>query len=138
MNQTMTRTAMESEKKAKWMKTARWIYWIITILFAGTELLAGIAFLTGARANVQNIVHLGYPLYVMKIIGVFKILGGVAVLQDRSTLFKEWGYVGYALLLVGAAASHIIAGDSFGIDLIPLTLLLLVLISYKQWKTGWM
>jgi DoxX-like family len=53
-------------------------------------------------------------------------------------LLKEWGYIGYALLLMGAAASHLFAGDSVGAVLIPVVILLVVLISYKQWKTGWM
>ncbi|MFL5740194.1 MAG: DoxX family protein [Flavisolibacter sp.] len=128
----------EKEKKAKWIKTARWIYWILTIGFGVTMLLAGIFFLAAAPNNVQNILHLGYPLYVLKILGVAKLLGAIAILWGRYPLLKEWAYVGYAFCLMGAAASHWFRSDSFGVILIPLVILLVVFISYKQWKTGWM
>jgi hypothetical protein len=100
--------------------------------------LAGIFFLAAAPSNVQNIVHLGYPLYVLKILGVAKLLGGIAILWGKFPLLKEWAYMGYAFCLAGAAASHIFRGDSFGVVMIPLVILLVVLVSYKQWKTGWM
>ncbi len=58
----------ESEKKAKWIRTARWIYWVLTILFAGTMLMGGVMFLAGFSYNVENIKHLGYPLYILKIL----------------------------------------------------------------------
>jgi len=128
----------EAEKKAKWIKTARWIYWVITIAFAGTMLMGGVMFLAGFSYNVENIKHLGYPLYILKILGVAKIIGSIVILWGRFRLLKEWAYVGYSLNLIGAAASHAFCGDSFGVILIPIILLLMVLISYKQWKTGWM
>lgn len=128
----------ESEKKAKWLKTAKWIYWILTIAFGSTMLMAGVVYLIGVPAVIENNQHLGYPLYVFKILGVAKILGSIAILWGRFPLLKEWAYVGYSLNLLGAAASHAFCGDSFGTILIPLTILLVVLISYRQWKTGWM
>ncbi len=128
----------EEEKKAKWIKTARWIYWILTIAFGATMVLAGVFFLAEAPNNVQNIVHLGYPLYVLKILGIAKLFGGIVILWGRFPLLKEWAYMGYAFCLAGAAASHILIGDKFGVSIIPIFILLIVMISYKQWKTGWM
>ena len=128
----------ESEKKAKWIKTATWIYWTLTISFAGTMLIAGVTFLMGFSGNVDNIKHLGYPLYVLKILGVAKLLGAIAILWGRFSTLKEWAYIGYAFVLMAAAASHAFCGDSFGKILIPVVILLMLLVSYKQWKTGWM
>jgi len=128
----------DSEKKAKWLKTAKWIYWIITIAFAGTLFIAGVVYLIGVKSVIENNQHLGYPLYVYKILGVAKILGSIAILWGRSRTLKEWAYAGYSFNLIGAAASHAFSGDSFGTILIPISILIFVLISYRQWKTGWM
>ena len=128
----------QEEKKAKWIKTARWIYWTLTLFFAGTMLIAGITFLTGFAPNVDNIKRLGYPLYVLKILGVAKLPGAIAILWGRPRVLKEWAYIGYSFTLMGAAASHIFTGDSAGNILTPLIILLVVLVSYRQWKTGWM
>lgn len=128
----------EAEKKQKYIKTARWIYWTLTILFAGTMLMAGVTFLAGASFNAETIVRLGYPLYLLKILGVAKLLGAIAILWGRWPILKEWAYIGYSFTLIGAAASHAFSGDPFGTILIPVSILLVVLISYKQWKTGWM
>jgi hypothetical protein len=128
----------ESEKKKRWIGTAKWIYWILTVSFSGTMLIAGIMFLAGAPANVQTILHLGYPLYVLKILGTAKVLGSLAILWGRFYILKEWAYIGYTFNLMGAAASHAFCGDSAGMILTQLVILVVVVISYKQWKTGWM
>ncbi len=65
-----------------------------------------------------------------------KIIGSIAILWGRFPTLKEWAYVGYSLNLIGAAASHAFCGDSLGVILIPITILFVVLVSYKQWKTG--
>ena len=63
-----------SEKKAKWIKTTRWIYWTVTLLFAVTMMSAGLTYLAGASFNVEGITHLGYPTYLLKILGIAKFL----------------------------------------------------------------
>lgn len=128
----------ESEKKAKWIKTAKWIYWVITLSFVVTMLMAAVMLLAGVSYNVEGIVHLGYPIYVCKILGVAKLLGGIFILQNRFRILKEWAYAGYSFNLLGAAASHSFSGDSFGAIVTPIVILSMVLLSYRQWKTGWM
>jgi hypothetical protein len=128
-----------SEKKAKWIKTARWIYWTVTLLFVVPLLTSGVTFLAGASFNVEGIVtHLGYPFYILKILGVAKLLGGIAILQNQFRSLKEWAYAGYTFNLLGASASSALNGDSFGHIIVPLIILAFVLVSYRQWKTGWM
>jgi uncharacterized membrane protein YphA (DoxX/SURF4 family) len=128
---------MMSEKKAKWIKTARWIYWTVTLLFAVTMMSAGLTYLAGASFNVEGITHLGYPTYLLKILGTAKFLGGIAILQGRFRTLKEWAYAGYTFNLLGASASHALYGDPFVKVLVPIIILALVLVSYRQWKTGW-
>jgi hypothetical protein len=132
-------TLTESEKKAKWIKTARVIYWTVTILFVITMMIAGISYLAGASYNVEGVVtQLGYPLYILKILGVAKLLAGIAILQSRFRTIKEWAYAGYTFNLLGASASHLLNGDPIVKAIVPIVILVLVMVSYRQWKTGWM
>jgi uncharacterized membrane protein len=129
---------MVAEKKAKWIKTARWIYWTVTLLFVLTMMSAGMTYLAGASFNVEGIVRLGYPVYLLKILGTAKLLGAIAILQGRFRTLKEWAYAGYTFNLLGASASHALHGDPFVKVLAPIIILAFVLVSYRQWKTGWM
>jgi hypothetical protein len=119
---------MTSEKKAKWK------YWALTAPFVVTMLMASLALLAGVAANVEGITRLGYPAYVCKILGVTKLLGGIAILQDRFRTLKEWAYAGYTFNLLGASASHAFFGDSIGKIITPAIILAVVLASYLLWK----
>ena len=55
--------------------------------------------------------HLGYPGYFSVILGVWKVLGSVAVLAPRFPRLKEWAYAGMFFNMTGAAASHLALGD---------------------------
>lgn len=129
----------EADKKAKWIGTARWIYWTITILVVvGCMMSAGVMFLMRVPFNVEGVTHLGYPVYLLTILGAAKLLGGIAILQGRYRTLKEWGYAGYTFNLLGASASHAFCGDPLGKVIVPLIILAFLMVSYKQWKTGWM
>jgi uncharacterized membrane protein YphA (DoxX/SURF4 family) len=94
------------------------IYWITTIWLATGMLSTGIFQLFRAEAEgalappgVYGITHLGYPVYLLTILGIWKILGVVAVLIPRFPLLKEWAYAGFFFLTSGAIFSHIAVGD---------------------------
>ena len=55
--------------------------------------------------------HLGYPAYVMTILGVWYVLAGVALLAPRFPRLKEWAYAGLVFTYTGAVASHLAVGD---------------------------
>lgn len=104
------------------------IYWIATIWLALGMISTGIVQLIKAKegqGGVDMITHLGYPTYLLTIIGIWKILGVVALLIPRNPLLKEWAYAGFFFIMTGAFFSHIALGDS-AVELIP-SLLLLVL-----------
>lgn len=56
--------------------------------------------------------HLGYPLYFMTIIGLWKVLGSVALLAPGFPRVKEWAYAGIFFNMTGAAVSHVAVGDA--------------------------
>jgi uncharacterized membrane protein YphA (DoxX/SURF4 family) len=86
-------------------------------------------FTHGPDATVQALKLLGYPLYLMKILGFSKILGAVAILTGRIPRMKEWAYAGFAFDFLGATASHLFAGD-YAHAPIPFAFFILLLVSY--------
>ncbi len=125
------------EKKAQSITTSRWIYWTVTLLFVLHMMVAGLSYLAGASFAVEGVTHLGYPVYLLKILGTAKLLGGIAILQARFRTLKEWAYAGYTFNLLGASASHALYGDPFVNIIVPIIILAFVLVSYRQWKNGW-
>jgi uncharacterized membrane protein YphA (DoxX/SURF4 family) len=109
------------------------IYWISTVWMALGMLSTGIAQLFKEKtgpAGVDSLAHLGYPFYFLTIIGIWKILGVVALFLPKFPLLKEWAYAGFFFLMSGAVFSHIAFGNSIGEMAPSLLLLLLVLISW--------
>jgi hypothetical protein len=89
-------------------------YWICTGLIA-QEMVAG-AFWDFLHIEFVRVVfaHLGYPLYLLVITGVWKIPCAVVLMLPRFLRLKEWAYAGAVFLYTGAAASHMFAGDRAG------------------------
>lgn len=88
------------------------IYWISTTLLCVGMLGSGIAQLLHGPEMNELITHIGYPLYVMYIIGTWKILGVIAILLPGFKLVKEWAYAGFFFLMTGALLSHLFMGDA--------------------------
>jgi len=87
------------------MKAKAIAYWTTTILVA-FFMSGGIAQLVQYRANPHGVVpELGYPMYFFAILGVWKVLGAIAILVPRYPRLKEWAYAGIFFDLTGAAAS---------------------------------
>jgi uncharacterized membrane protein YphA (DoxX/SURF4 family) len=89
-------------------------YWVTTGLIGLAFLTGGAGDLAGGADMVAAITHLGYPAYLLTILGVAKLLGAVAVLVPRFPRLKEWAYAGIVIDLLGASASHAFTGDGAG------------------------
>ncbi|MBI3578836.1 MAG: DoxX family protein [Ignavibacteriales bacterium] len=112
-------------------KRNKMIYWVITGFLAFGMLSQGLAQIFHTKGYVDIIiVHLGYPLYFLYIIGVWKILGVIAILIPRFKLVKEWAYAGFFFVMSGAVFSHIASGDSMNEILPALVLLILIVVSW--------
>jgi len=94
-------------------KSRRIAYWAFTLLFLVPMAGSGIPeLLVGAPASsAAMLTHLGYPLYLLRILGLAKVLGAVAILRGKSRRLTEWAYAGYTFDLLGAIASHLFVGD---------------------------
>lgn len=82
------------------------------------------------KEEVDGFTHLGYPLYLLTMLGIWKILGVVAVLIPRFPLLKEWAYAGIFFAMSGAAFSHVALGDSMKETFPSFLLLTLTVVSW--------
>jgi hypothetical protein len=105
-------------------------YWATTGLFAALFLASGAAELARAPAVVSATRALGYPAYVVTILGLWKLLSVPALLAPRLPRLKEWAYAGIFFDLTGATASHALSGDPAGKVATPLVFLLLAAASW--------
>ena len=74
--------------------------------------------------------RLGYPVYLLTILGVWKILGVVAVLIPKYPVLKEWAYAGFFFAMSGAVISHIVSGDPVSQIFPALLLMVLTVVSW--------
>ncbi|WPP51163.1 DoxX family protein [Catalinimonas niigatensis] len=111
-------------------KRNKFIYWISTIWLALGMLSTGIVQILKMEEEVANFRQLGYPGYLLTLIGVWKILGVIAVLIPRFPLPKEWAYAGFFFVMSGAIVSHIASADPLNEIFPPLLLLFLTVISW--------
>ena len=105
-------------------------YWISTIWLALGMLSTGIVQLLKAKEEVDLFTHLGYPVYLLTILGVWKFLGVVTVLIPKFPLLKEWTYAGFFFVMSGAVFSHIASGDPTNEIFPSLLLLILTVVSW--------
>ncbi|HRF75293.1 MAG TPA: DoxX family protein [Chitinophagales bacterium] len=101
------------------------IYWVSTLWLSLGMVSTGIVQLIQKQSEVDFITGLGYPAYLLIIIGIWKILGVVVVLAPKLPLLKEWAYAGFFFVMSGAIISHIAVNN--GIKEIAPAVLLLVL-----------
>jgi DoxX-like family len=119
------------------MKAKLIIYWLTTTFIALETLAGGFVDLTRGRTNVFSgpfvvdvVTHLGYPVYVLAILGVWKIPGAIVLLLPRLPRLKEWAYAGIIFELTGAIASWLFTGDRAGQFIAPLILAVLAMTSW--------
>ena len=106
------------------------IYWISTIWLASGMLASGLQQIFHTKGFVDIIVPLGYPLYFLYILGVWKILGVIAILIPKFGLLKEWAYAGFFFAMSGAVFSHL-ASESAAMEYFgPLLLIVLTVVSW--------
>jgi uncharacterized membrane protein YphA (DoxX/SURF4 family) len=115
----------------KTTKRNRIIYWIATIWLSLGMVSTGMVQLLRMKEEVDMITQqLGYPVYFLTLLGIWKILGVIAVLSPKFPLLKEWAYAGFFFAMSGAVFSHLASGgaakDFFG----PILLIILTVVSW--------
>jgi uncharacterized membrane protein YphA (DoxX/SURF4 family) len=111
-------------------------YWIVTALTAFAFLSGGAMDLMHPPEMAQGMAHLGYPAYFMTILGLWKVLGALAVVVPGFPRLKEWAYAGMVFDLTGATYSHAASGDDVGKIVTPLVLCAIVAASWALRPEG--
>ena len=106
-------------------------YWLATALFCLAMTAGGIMNLMRAEMQKEAMAALGYPDYLMTILGVAKMLGVIALFIPGVPLLKEWAYAGFTFDLLGAAVSHGFVGDALAEIVMPLVILGIAAASYS-------
>ena len=113
---------MKSKKKI--------LYWIFTVFLSIGMLAGGVQQLLQTGGYNEIALSLGYPLYLLSILGAWKILGVIVILLPKLPILKEWAYAGFVFAMSGAFVSHLVAGHSFTEAIPSLTLLIVALLSW--------
>ncbi len=116
------------------MKTKIVSYWTTTVLVAFFIGGGGAAQIWQFQANPHGVVPvLRYPLYFFLILGIWKVLGAIAILVPRYPRLKEWAYAGIFFDLTGAAASCAAVGGYGAYGFHVIAPLLLTALTVASW-----
>jgi uncharacterized membrane protein YphA (DoxX/SURF4 family) len=92
-------------------------YWVATavvefeLVVGGlTDLVHGRTVLVVGPPVVEVIRRLGYPVYLLRLLGIWKLLGAIALLVPRFPRLKEWAYAGTFFDMTGAIVSGLKRG----------------------------
>lgn len=118
------------------MNTQKIGYWATTGLVGFAFAAGGAADLSHSPEMLAGMAHLGYPPYFVTILGIWKVLGAVAILLPGLPRLKEWAYAGIIFDLTGAAVSHGVMGDGAGKVITPLVLTALAIASWALRPEG--
>ena len=119
------------------MKTK--IFNIRNLFYLTTGFIVVFVGLVGGVVDIlqtQNVItvasELGYPLYFFTLLGIFKILGAIAlVLPKKFETIKNMAYAGFTFDFIFAAFSHFSIGDGFAKIITPLIILVILSTSYN-------
>lgn len=89
-------------------------FWILTGLVVVSQGISGVLDLVGFEQVATQLQALGYPKYLMLILGVAKLAGVIVLAIPGFLRLKEWAYAGFAIDFLGAFFSHLLAGQAFG------------------------
>ncbi|MGV3504513.1 MAG: DoxX family protein [Adhaeribacter sp.] len=106
------------------------IYWVATSWLCLGMVSTGVVQIMQLKEEVQKMNALGYPVYFLTIIGVWKLLGVAAMLLPKNPLVKEWAYAGFFFLMSGAILTHLAVGDGAAEYFGPTLLLVLTVVSW--------
>lgn len=104
------------------------IYWIATLWLSLGMASTGIVQVLQLKEETEFVLLLGYPAYFLIIIGVWKLLGVVAVLVPKFPVVKEWAYAGFFFVSSGAFISQLAMGHTAIGEWFPAVLLLILTI----------
>lgn len=121
------------------MKKTKIIFWVTTgIIFIMEGVL--VAFTSQSEMSINGFTSLGYPVYFVAIVAVFKVLGSIVLIVPKiSSQVKEWAYAGFAFDFISAFISILVVTRSITMAILPLVFIVLLVLSYSSYRKlrGW-
>ena len=117
--------------RSKPSKSKTIAYWITTVMGPGSFIMGGTLFLTGAEEPKANMTALGFPAFLLYVLGFWKLTGAITSLIPGVPRLKEWAYAGFFFLLSSASALHALNGDPAVKIFPPLLFLAFTIASYQ-------
>jgi putative oxidoreductase len=105
----------------KIIKTALWI------VLGGMFIMAGGAKLMGNHSQVEHFAQWGYPLWFLYLTGIIEVGGGICLFIPK---VQFYGIVVLSITMVGAALTHLRAGE---MSVFPVPVVLLCLLAMLAW-----
>jgi hypothetical protein len=102
-------------------------YWVATMAVAAELALGGVWDLLRTDYVRDVVEHLGYPTYLLTIMGAWKLPGAAVLVILRFNRLNEWVYAGAVINYASATASHLIVGDGDGVGAIAAPVMLLAI-----------
>ncbi len=112
------------------MKAREIGYWVCTVLIVFFMLPGGILYVMRSAPAVQAVRVLGFPMYFCVFLGVWKVLGSIALVVPGFALLKEWAYAGIFFDLTGAVVANLANGAVWWHVGAPLVILAIL---YGSW-----
>ena len=106
------------------------IYWVSTLWLALGMVSTGMVQLLNVKEEADMFARLGYPIYLLALLGTWKFLGVIAVLIPKFPIVKEWAYAGFFFAMSGAVVSHLVVGDEAKELFGPILLIVLTVVSW--------
>ena len=89
-------------------------YWICTAATAFFFVSGGLAYALAVPDVADGVLQLGFPLYFVRLLGVWKVLGGLAIVAPGLPRLKEWAYAGIFFDLTAASVASATMGAAIG------------------------
>jgi len=118
------------------MKRDKIIYWAATGLIAAGMLFSAFMYLTKNPELVAGFQLLGFPDFIIAILGVAKLLGAIALVVPVWDRLKEWAYAGFVFTFIGAIWSHVATATPWMGPAIALGILTVSYVFWVRLKTS--
>jgi hypothetical protein len=107
------------------------LYWLATIYIVLTSFWGGVAAILHAPPLFDEVLRLGYPPHFSSMLGVWKVLGAMALTIPRRPLLKEWAYAGMFIDVTAAMVAYAAVGDGVSSFIGPIVWLGALLASWQ-------
>lgn len=94
------------------MKKTKILFWTFTLLFVTGMMFSTIPYIMETKDTVDIVSgYLGYPQYIIRFIGIAKLLGIITLVIPGFNRLKEWAYAGFVIDIIGAIYSGLSVGS---------------------------